>query len=151
MLYKGNQKLIGQTHTIQEIKKAIYPVGSVIISFVERDFTIEMPDTTWELEEEGRLVEATRDTTKVNTFVEAGLPNITGQITGTRFRALNDLNDTGAFDGQVSIIQAIGCSGSTNRAISSFKFNASKSNAIYGKSNTVQPNTRKYFIYRRIA
>ena len=156
MLYKGNQKLIGQTYTIQEIKKAIYPVGSVIISFVVRDFTIEMPDTTWELEEEGRLIEATRDTTKVNTLVEAGLPNITGTI--DLYSGNSGISGGSMGLGSGALSKTTKSSNNTYTGFTShssapggIKFDAKKSNSIYGASDTVQPNTRKYYIYRRIA
>lgn len=153
MLYKGNQKIIGQTYTIQEIKKAIYPVGSVIVSFVIRDFTIEMPGTTWELEEEGRMIEATRDTLKVNTFVEAGLPNITGSLSPIYLKGdRNNVSKQGALKDSVFVENNWGGTNSgTATNLRELNFDASDSNSIYGASNTVQPKTRKYYVYRRIS
>lgn len=71
---------------------------------------------------------------------EAGLPNITG-TTGDSYIYINDTNATavmGAFVcGAVATASIKGDIAS--KTISSLQFNASKSNSIYGNSDTVQP------------
>lgn len=70
------------------------------------------------------------------TVKAAGLPNITGTI--SRFKAATVVK-TGAFSESTSESEAyIGASQWSGYLISP-SFNASKSNAIYGKSSTVQP------------
>ena len=78
------------------------------------------------------------DTSKsIGQLIEAGLPN----ITGTAYNILMGLNDTpygsGALDADKTGNEGI--SGSNYNRRGNITFNASKSNTIYGKSNTVQP------------
>lgn len=81
-----------------------------------------LPDTR------GRFIQGSADPL---TLVEAGLPNITGTFSG------HENNASGAF----TVVGGAEWHGNRNdngnkRRVS---FDASKSNAIYGKSNTVQP------------
>ena len=77
------------------------------------------------------------DNSKIGTFKEAGLPNITGTI-AANYNANQRLS--GAFDnpsgytGVNGLGYGSGCEGQLN-------FDASKSNPIYGKSDTVTPDT----------
>ena len=71
-------------------------------------------------------------------FVEAGLPNITGTI---QTDYLNQLS--GAFYTYKADVTGNGGSGSDGVA----GFDASRSNPIYGNSNTVQPNAVKGYLY----
>ena len=87
--------------------------------------------------------------TSAGSYIQAGLPNITGSFSGGDIEALWDLgNSTGAFsvikentsnvrEGSESDLNTVGVT-----------FDASKSNSIYGNSTTVQPNalTMRYFI-----
>jgi hypothetical protein len=76
----------------------------------------------------------------------AGLPNITGVITNTIWNADGYEQYTGAFSVNENLAQSYGTAG----ALSSrgFNFDASRSSAIYGNSNTVQPPsvTMRYII-----
>lgn len=78
------------------------------------------------------------DTHKVGEYVEAGLPNITGTISSGG--VISTYNVTGVFDGTSNG----GGSGAThnsvfNGQVQHTSFNASRSNPIYGASDTVQP------------
>lgn len=148
MLYKGTQKLIGETLTIEKIKAALYPVGSVIISETERDLDSEIVGSHWVLEEEGRFIEATTVLTDVGTTVEDGLPNITGDF-GSRGFTDDDFFYTGAF-GLKNRTSRTSQSYGTNQT-KGFDFDASRCSNIYGNSDKVQPKARKYLIYRRIS
>ena len=102
--------------------------------------TFNLPNLT------NRFIEGS---TSAGNYIEAGLPNITGSFSGGDIEAIWDLgNSTGAFsvikenttnvrDGSESDLNTVGVT-----------FDASKSNSIYGKSTTVQPNalTMRYFI-----
>ena len=74
-------------------------------------------------------------TNVVGTEMSAGLPNITGTFGNTTLM-YNGSNATGAFSKSKydAYSPKVG-----NNPGSSFSFNASSSNTIYGNSNTVQP------------
>ena len=79
------------------------------------------------------------------TYKEAGLPNIEGSFKMTRVNASNI--STGAFSNDNNETNSSYNTGSEGITVS---FNASKSNSIYGKSNTVQPpafTTKIYICY----
>lgn len=92
-------------------------------------------------------------------MIEAGLPDIAGNavITDNVCANTNDSFVFGGADGCFSV------SGSGPRAVSSainvsihtdnrtLTFRASKSNGIYGKSNTVQPNTIVINVWKRVS
>jgi len=67
---------------------------------------------------------------------EAGLPNIKGSVQG--FRLATEHVDKGSLFATVSTIN-MGYSNNSNAKQGILSINASKSNKIYGKSNTVQP------------
>lgn len=86
--------------------------------------------------------QATTDESEVGNFVEAGLPNITGSI------SINTGSGIKSADGAFSSYGGgnwIG--GGANTAARGANFDASLSNSIYGKSDTVQPNAVKKLLY----
>lgn len=124
-----------------EMFNQIYPVGSVYIST-----TGSIPTTfngTWEQLATGRtLWNVDPNVTETGTKIEAGLPNITGDI-GT---IGNNGSITGAFEvkGEGGLIlnengePSIQCD-----------FNASRCSNIYGSSNTVQPPAIAVTMWKR--
>lgn len=86
-----------------------------------------------------KFFQFTTDTTKVNDMVEAGLPNIKGTFGGVRDVAAAP---TGAF--YRTGWSASPGAGSDTSAIG---FEASRSNGIYGKSDTVQPPSSLKLLY----
>ena len=81
------------------------------------------------------------------TTVEAGLPNITGSfVANVRF---NRNEVSGAF----TISNSAGSTGANDSyaGIYTYSLDASKSNAIYGRSSTVQPAAYYVHIWRRVA
>lgn len=86
-----------------------------------------------------KFFQFTTDTTKVNDMVEAGLPNIKGTFGGVRDVAAAP---TGAF--YRTGWSASPGAGSDTYAIG---FEASRSNGIYGKSDTVQPPSSLKLLY----
>lgn len=95
-----------------------------------------------------RFLEGT--TTKANIFVEAGLPNITGAWDdGVGYQTPLNIKYNAFFtDGSISgrASQDGGYSGLLNMF-----FDASRSNSIYGNSNTVQPNSYTVYFIMRIS
>ena len=79
----------------------------------------------------GKFIEGTPSGTTLGTTIEAGLPNITGEIVSTAGRITS-----GAIQGVGSHVWAYGTGADGFNGI---KFDASESNPIYGNSTTVQP------------
>ena len=112
---------------------------------------------TWEEIATNRVLMGVSSTHAAGTTAEAGLPNITGS-TG-RFASTYDSHSSNAADRKQGALNYSGeaynmgyysSSGSAGYGYY-INFNASKSNAIYGKSSTVQPAAYYVYIWRRIA
>ena len=107
----------------------------------------------------GRYVlQCSDDSHKAGTTVEAGLPNITGS-----FRVVGDSSESGWISnthGEGAFYDIVAnnkrqyyahcvyndISGTYNQA-----FNASRSNSIYGRSDTVQPPARIVNVWKRVS
>lgn len=78
----------------------------------------------------------------VGTYHQAGLPNITGTFTehGNTFRLIC----TGAFTGEPSVGIESNSGGASDGG--RVTMNASRSSAVYGRSNTVQPESNEWMI-----
>lgn len=74
-------------------------------------------------------------------YIAAGLPNITGQIIGEVYKG------SGAFSNSTSYTD--GSAGDSDRKSWIMPFDASRSNAIYGNSTTVQPPSIKVRVKTR--
>lgn len=96
------------------------------------------------------MIEGTNTESDLGNITPAGLPNITGSVSFRRQTNAGNMNiASGAFhdDGLDGTANSTYYStGSTNQ-YNLVSFSASRSNAIYGGSNTVQPQTIKYFPY----
>ena len=93
--------------------------------------TFQLPDVT------DRVLEGTTDGTKVGTYLEAGLPNITGEI----YKSLTNSKQI-IINGAFSVISTIIDYGNTYRAGDmrpDIRFDAYRSNTVYGESSSVQP------------
>lgn len=132
----------------------IYPIGSYFMNESEEFDSVEKVQAhfggTWEKLEDGTFLEA--GSTIENK--EAGLPNITGQTEKVSYQpTLNQNSATGALSLSSSLdyITRVGSGDSISYVMYRLFFNASNSNNIYGKSNTVQPKSRTIYIYKRIS
>ena len=130
----------------------VYPVGSIYLSINKVS-----PETfmggKWELIEEGRALWTT-ESNDGGELIDAGLPNIKGDLT---------LVGGGSSGGWFTANGAIKEKSSGNRRYwassngasagvsSGFEIDASKSNEIYGKSDTVQPPAIKVYAFKRIS
>ena len=144
-----NSTNIATTAFIHKVFDAIYPVGSVYLGTQTTcPMTIAIPGSTWALVSSGKAL-WTGTGSNGNTTIEAGLPNITGAFTANGATAAASAK-TGAFynsGGGNNSSTGGGISGQTN----GYGFDASLSNAIYGKSTTVQPPAYVVNVWRRTA
>lgn len=136
---------------------AAYPVGS-IFQTVSTTSPAALFGGTWQEIAQNRVLMGASYAHAAGTTVEAGLPNIAGSLSETS----ND-GKTTPFRGNKNAISSIGALAVTE-ASSPFcgyaryegsaydiSFNASRSNAIYGRSTTVQPAAYYVHIWRRVA
>lgn len=127
------------------ILEQIYPIGAIYIG-TSSTCPMEALFGTWELVAKNKAL-WTGDGTNANTTIAAGLPNITGSI--YRVACTEHLRGTGAFIGTNNGTNSTQ-SGRSNSA--TFTFDASRSNSIYGNSNTtVQPPAYVVNVWRRTA
>lgn len=104
---------------------------------------------TWEQIASERVLMGASSTHAAGTTAKAGLPNITGSFPTTTYGS-NYNKTSGAF----SLGSRITGNGEdSNSSFNSYyvSFDASSSNAIYGRSKTVQPAAYYVHIWRRTA
>lgn len=141
--------------TKADLLNYIYPVGSVYLS-VNTVSPASFLGGSWTYISAGRALWTTT-TTDAGTYIDAGLPNITGSITNTVCEVLPSGNGTVSGSGAFAIE-----SGSTSRYVSNAAgsatrpkkiwFNASTGGStLYGQSSTVQPSAYKVNAWRRTA
>ena len=122
-----------------------HPVGSLYIS-ENATSPAEIYGGTWERIEDCTIWGAS-DTHPAGTTVEARLPNITGRMNGF----YNEMR------GEFGALYYSEISNATKNSSSAWErgkmlyFDASRSNSIYGASNTVQPPAYCMYIWRRVA
>ena len=125
---------------------AAYPVGS-IFQTVSTTSPAELFGGTWQEIAQNRVLMGAGSGHAAGTTVEAGLPNITGSFVADVKKGEHKVS--GAFTAG----SAIATTGEYNNFSDVYKFSldASKSNAIYGRSATVQPAAYYVHIWRRVA
>ena len=112
--------------------------------------------STWELVSSGRVLQGADSGHSAGTTIEAGLPNINGQV-----RVASPGQTTFAFEGVSGAFYSdnvfkptdplIGNLGTTIAGNRTALFDASRSSPVYGNSTTVQPPAYIVNIYRRTA
>ena len=96
-----------------------------------------------------RFLEGTTTTSEVGTYVEAGLPNITGKVMVGGYQLMTS-NHTGAFFGSdYGTADYHGQDGRKN-VPTTFGIDASRSSAVYGRSSTVQPASTRMLLCIKI-
>ena len=103
---------------------------------------------TWEQIASERVLMGASSRHAAGTTVEAGLPNITGGVTAFSKKTEGAFTEGEFVDRTVSNYKD-----SINNDINRYcmQFNASNSNAIYGRSSTVQPAAYYVYIWHRVA
>lgn len=123
-----------------------YPVGS-IFQTVSRTSPAALFGGTWQEIAQNRVLMGASYAHAAGTTVEAGLPNITGSFVANVHYRSNEVS--GAFTAGDRITSTGANNGDAN--VYKFSLDASKSNAIYGRSSTVQPAAYYVHIWRRVA
>ena len=123
-----------------------YPVGS-IFQTVSSTSPAALFGGTWQEIAWNRVLMGAGSTHPAGATVEAGLPNITGSFVADVKKGEHKVS--GAFTAG----NVIASTGEYNSFSDVYKFSldASKSNAIYGRSATVQPAAYYVHIWRRVA
>lgn len=138
---------------------AAHPVGSIYQTISPENPSVTFGGGTWEKIAQDRVLMGASDTHPAGTTVEAGLPNITGK---TYLRGIKDQSGTrygivwDSTNGALKTTEKTNEDSSSNSIISKsdnydenksgvIEFDASRSNPIYGASDTVQPPA--YFTY----
>ena len=123
-----------------------FPVGSIYQS-TARTSPAALFGGTWQEIAQNRVLMGAGSGHAAGSTVEAGLPNITGSFVADVKKGEHKVS--GAFTAG----SAIASTGeySTFSDVYKFSLDASKSNAIYGRSATVQPAAYYVHIWRRVA
>lgn len=132
---------------IPEVDKlTAYPVGS-IFQTVSTTSPAALFGGTWQEIAQNRVLMGAGSGHAAGTTVEAGLPNITGSFVADVKKGEHKVS--GAFTAG----SEIATTGEYNNFSDVYKFSldASKSNAIYGRSATVQPAAYYVHIWKRVA
>lgn len=134
-----------------EIWEQIYPVGSIFIS-INNTSPASFLGGSWLELPEGYTLFTTTTSGQGNEIISAGLPNITGNISGFAIGAQFDsIPPTGAFIGSSKISTGANTWGSSDADRAQINFDANQSNPIYGNSTTVQPPAIKVYMWRRVS
>ena len=114
-------------------------------------FVIDNTNGTIRLPKITTFIQGLTDLSNIGHSIEAGLPNITGSLTSNPDSNNAGLDAPASGSGAIKATDKTG-SGSNVDGTSwgvwgGFTFDASRSNSIYGKSTTVQPNATQYPYY----
>lgn len=128
-----------------------YPVGSIYQS-TNSTSPAALLGGTWEQIASERVLMGASSSHKAGTTVNAGLPNITGTANGGVLSMVTP-SSNGAFGGEYYNTSTRHGGGERGDWFSTYNrtFDASKSNPIYGASNTVQPAAYYVYIWHRVA
>lgn len=134
----------------ENLLEKLYPVGTLYFSLnpISPSSFLGMD---WVLLDEGKTIWTTKS--EGGGTIEAGLPNIIGSMKNGRsiMGEQGDTQTSGAFSHVLTTGgDLINLSWSGAKRKSELSFDASKSNSIYGKSNTVQPPAIRVFVWKRI-
>jgi hypothetical protein len=127
--------------------QSVYPIGSLYIGITDT-CPIANLFGTWEKVADGLCLQGANSSQVAGTTVSAGLPNITGVFKAEQLTHMGNVEATGALYKTTGIgTTSVGNIG-TNAGLG---FDASRSNSIYGKSDTVQPPSYLVNIWKRTA
>lgn len=131
----------------------LYPVGSIYIGTQSTcPLATLITGSTWTKVSGDKVLQTSSSSHSANTTIDAGLPNITGSLNTSTKQYSSTINgDYGAFTAtRVAATDRYRSDGAnTNPFV--LGFDASKSNAIYGNSTTVQPPAYVVNVWRRTA
>lgn len=122
---------------------AAHPVGSIYQTISPENPAVTFGGGTWEKIAQDRVLMGASSTHPAGTTAEAGLPDITAKVT-SQYGIFNS-DSEGAFYFLEGARFNYPTSGLGGTLIHDLRFSASRSNPIYGASDTVQPPA--YFTY----
>lgn len=132
-----------------------HPVGSLWATMSDDDPAVVFGGGVWKKLGECRVLQCADDDHPAGTKEEAGLPDITGHIQSSdnNYYFAAGIGGDGCFTAYnpaptTAKIPSETWSGQRNNA---FSFSASKSNSIYGKSDTVQMKSIYANIWQRVS
>ena len=123
-----------------------FPVGSIYQS-TDPTSPAALFGGSWEEIASDRVLMGASRNHAAGTTVKAGLPNITGSFVANVHYMSHEVS--GAFTAGDRITSTGANNGDAN--VYKFSLDASKSNAVYGRSSTVQPAAYYVHIWRRVA
>ena len=125
----------------------LYPVGSIYQS-TDPTSPAALFGGSWEVIASERVLMGASSAHAAGTTVKAGLPNITGTLSNVMGTSYNSPSGSGAFSDEY---KGRSLENGSSGGYSNISFDASKSNAIYGRSTTVQPAAYYVHIWHRVA
>ena len=135
----------------KEMVDLVYPVG-IVVAIANDNKPDFMNYGKWEKVAPGRTLWGADSSHTAGSTIEAGLPNITGEASNSRDIGLisNEGNGktSGAFSKGAKYENDLQTAG--GHQTSGLKFDASKSNSIYGNSTTVQPDAYVVNFWKRV-
>lgn len=106
---------------------------------------------SWEEIASERVLMGASGTHAAGTTVKAGLPNITGSFVANVYSGKNAVSGAVTSSNQNATVGADNSSLMNYSNVFKFSLDASRSNAIYGRSSTVQPAAYYVHIWHRVA
>lgn len=152
-------KLAGEGLTVDDNGKinlketgalASYPVGSIYQS-TDPTSPAALFGGSWEEIASERVLMGASSTHAAGTTAKAGLPNLKGSSSGVASTAYPNLSNSGALSINTNNSGLACYEGGSYGSSCTVSFDASKSNAIYGRSSTVQPAAYYVHIWHRVA
>ena len=131
-------------------KLGYYPVGSIYQS-TDPTSPAALFGGSWEEIASERVLMGASSTHAAGSTVKAGLPNLKGSSSGVASTAYPNLSNSGALSMNTNNGGLAGYEGGSYGSKCTVSFDASKSNAIYGRSTTVQPAAYYVHIWHRVA
>ena len=141
---EDNSTRVASTAFVQNLLSRVYPVGSIYIGTTENcPLTYLISGSTWVLVAKNCALWGNDTGLDAGRTIEAGLPNITGSFNPGEYNP----QASGAFYSTQNGSREYSSEYQGHR----ISFDASRSNPIYGRSNTVQPPAYVVNVWRRIA
>ena len=106
---------------------------------------------SWEEIASDRVLMGASSTHAAGSTVEAGLPNITGSFVANVYSGKNAVSGAVTASDQNATVYADNNNFMSYSNVFKFSLDASRSNAIYGRSSTVQPAAYYVHIWHRVA
>lgn len=144
--------IIDDTDTTASMLELLYPVGAVYIGTMDVCPLATLGIGSWEKIAEDQVLQGSSLNHNAGATIAAGLPNITGEAHNFRTSNGADSGFSGAFSYTATTTYPNDNSSHTSRTYyNGITLDASRSNSIYGNSDTVQPPAFVVNIWRRIS